>query len=580
MKLSNINQSVKAVVSAPFLRREGWGMGLILSLFLASALTASAQLPARRTMKQTTQTEAAAKEGQTPAKGRSPLGNRLGDGPKSSNVTPPPAKAAANDETAKAAATGAKAAATGAKPAGNAAPKPAGNGGRPAGASGRPGAAAAPPANGVSYREFPTAATMPDDAAWRRDIYRSIDLTKEKNAALYFPVTPVNGRQNLFVFLFRQILRGNIKAYEYTLDANEHFDAEHQLRGKKIMDTHNIYYETVDGKMRVNDADLPSEDVKLYFVKESVYYDQRTASFRTKVTALCPVMVSGTNDFGEDEMQRVPLFWVNYEEAAPYLAKLSLMGSSMNNAAVVSADDYFTMNRYEGDIYKTTNLQDRIIAQYAESPEEQLAERKRIEGELGHFEDYVWGHEPERLLDAYGNPVLDGDGKAITYNANHELVDSRGRRIAFAVAGKDSTNVASDTPDIDPLPTIVLLNERGFAVDEDGQPLLTADGSPVSVTDEYPDPVGLDDGKKKAPAKSSSATASRRSTTSTPARRPASSTSSKSSGNKSSASSTKSSAKSASKSSAPKTKAPKASAPKASSSKGGNGTLSVRKERH
>lgn len=551
---------------------------IISALFLASALSASAQLPAKRSMKQSTQTEAVGKDGNAPSRMRSPIGNRLGESGPNAKAAPP-ARTAGLDESAKTPATGSK-------PSGNAAPKPAAPkpvaskpaASRPAGAAGRPGAAAQP-ANGVSYREFPTAATMPDDAAWRRDIYRSIDLTKEKNAALYFPVTPVNGRQNLFVFLFRQILRGNIKAYEYTLDANEHFDEEHQIKGKKIMDTHNIYYETNDGKMRVNDADLPSEDVKLYFVKESVYYDQHTASFRTKVTALCPVMVSGTNDFGEDEMQRVPLFWVNYEEAAPYLAKLSLMGSSMNNAAVVSADDYFTMNRYEGDIYKTTNLQDRIIAQYAETPEEQLAERKRIEGELGQFENYVWGHGPERLLDVYGNPVLDSDGKAITYNANHEPVDSRGRRVAFAVVGRDSTNVASDHPDVDPLPTVVLLNERGFAVDEEGKPLLTADGTPVSVTDEYPDAAITDDAKKKAPAKSSAATPSRRTTSSTTASR-RTTTSTKSSASTKTSSASKSSKSSSSKASVPKTKTPKASAPKSSSSKGGSGSLSVRRERH
>lgn len=444
---------------------------------------------------------------------------------------------------------------------------------RPATSSARPATAAAKPnLTGVSVREFPTAATMPDDAAWRRDVYRTLDLTKEQNAVLYFPVIPTGGRQNLFVYLFRQVLRGNIKAYEYTLDANEHFDEEHQLKGKKIMDTHNIYYENNDGKIRVNDADLPSEDVKLYFVKESVYYDQHTASFRTKVTALCPVMVSGTNDFGEDETQRIPLFWINYEEAAPYLAKLSLMGSSMNNAAVISADDYFTMNRYEGDIYKTTNLQDKIIAQYAETEEEQLAERKRIEKELKSFDDHVWGHEPERLLDVYGNPVLDLFGKPITYNDEGKLVDSKGRHIAFAIAGKDSVNVASDKPEVDPLPAIVLVNERGFAVDEAGNPLLREDGTPIEMTDEYPEPAALGDGKKKSPAKSS-ATPARRTTSSTPARR----TTTCSNGSKSS-SSKSSTSKAPAKSSAPKAKAPKASAPKSSSKPSGG--LSVRKERH
>ena len=30
-----------------------------------------------------------------------------------------------------------------------------------------------------AYRDFPTAQPMPDDAAWRRDIYRTLDLTRD-----------------------------------------------------------------------------------------------------------------------------------------------------------------------------------------------------------------------------------------------------------------------------------------------------------------------------------------------------------------------------------------------------------------
>ena len=35
---------------------------------------------------------------------------------------------------------------------------------------------------------FPTAPKMSEDVVWRRDIYREIDLTKDANAGLYYPV--------------------------------------------------------------------------------------------------------------------------------------------------------------------------------------------------------------------------------------------------------------------------------------------------------------------------------------------------------------------------------------------------------
>ena len=539
---------------------------ILIATFFAATLSVYAQGPAKRTMPKRNKAEVVTATGE-PAEGDAaaatpPPAAPPTPKPNPTGATPPKAAPAAPVKTPPA------------KPAaGTPAGKP--GGGATARPGARPGAAAAPaqtakPAPGGSYRDFPTAAVMPDDASWRREIYRTLDLTKEANAVLYFPIMPTADRQNLFCFLFRSILRKEIKAYEYTLDTNEHFDEAHQISGKKIMDTHNIYYEVVDKKIYVNDADLPSEDVKLYFIKECVYYDQHSASFRTKITAICPVMVGGLNDFGEESETRVPLFWINYEEAAPYLAKLSLMGSSMNNAAMISADDYFTMGRYDGEIYKTTNLQDKILIQTDDAEEAIALEQKRIEGELEGFQRHVWGHENERLLDVYGNPVLDDEGLGIAYNQDGLLIDGRGRRIAFVVAGKDSTNVVSDNPELDPLPEIVLLNERGFAVDEQGNPLLKEDGTPIEITDEYPEPSAMTDGKKKSNSRSVTTTRRGSSSADAPTRR--SSASSSSSGK---SSSTSKPAKSSSKPA--KTKAPKAGGSSKTSSKGGP---SVRRERH
>ena len=245
---------------------------------------------------------------------------------------------------------------------------------------------------GSAYRQFPTAQSMPQDAAWRRDLYRSIDLTRDANAVLYYPTTPQDGRENLFTYLFHLILRGQVKAYDYKLDGNENFSAKNQVKAKDIMDRYHIFYESKDGKMRVNDADLPSDEVKAYFIKESTYYDQHTSSFRTQVTALCPVLKRGDSDFGGG-LAQYPMFWVKMEDVAPYLGKLMLMGSSLNNAATMSADDFFTMHRYEGDIYKAVNLQDKLLANYCEDDSAMKREQKRIEKQLVDVQEHVWGRD-------------------------------------------------------------------------------------------------------------------------------------------------------------------------------------------
>ena len=290
-----------------------------------------------------------------------------------------------------------------------------------------------------SIREFPTAAPMPDNAAWRRDVYRMLKLTEDANAPLSYPITPSSGRENLFVHLFHLILKGKINAYEYTPDAIEHFDEKHVIKGKKIMDDNHIFYEANEGRLRVNDADLPSEDVKRYYIKESVYFDQQTGTFRTKVLALCPIVIS---DFGDGQVQSTPLFWVNYEEAAPHLAKLSLMASNLNNASEISADDYFNTAQYRGDIYQTKNLQDKTIAQMAESDSAQTKVRERIEQEIKDFQQHMWGSREQKLAED-ANAAQPADSTQVE---DPSSTSTKNRRNSRRSSIKTSTPKAAKAP--------------------------------------------------------------------------------------------------------------------------------------
>ena len=44
--------------------------------------------------------------------------------------------------------------------------------------------------------QYTAQTAMPTDLTWRRDIYRELDLQKEKNAALYYPEEPLGDRVN------------------------------------------------------------------------------------------------------------------------------------------------------------------------------------------------------------------------------------------------------------------------------------------------------------------------------------------------------------------------------------------------
>ncbi|MBQ7495899.1 MAG: gliding motility protein GldN [Bacteroidaceae bacterium] len=250
---------------------------------------------------------------------------------------------------------------------------------------------------------FPTSAEMPEDVVWRRDIYRQLDLLTDKNAPLYYPVEPHGKEQNLFTFVFRLWLSGRINVYNYKIDGNESFDVKDKADVKELLERYRIYYEEENGKVTVPESDIPSAQVTRYYIKESVYFDQRSAIYKARVTAFCPVLMEGDEFASIDESSTSktpkPLFWVKYDDVASYLSRLPLMASNLNNVTNMTADDYFTLNRYDGKIYKTNNMQGRVLANYAQGDSAMAVEQARIEKQLTDFEDNIW-HSPETRVDS------------------------------------------------------------------------------------------------------------------------------------------------------------------------------------
>ncbi|MDE6646808.1 MAG: gliding motility protein GldN [Prevotella sp.] len=258
---------------------------------------------------------------------------------------------------------------------------------------------------GVTMRArlmFPTAIDMPEDVVWRRDIYRELDLNRDRNAGLYYPVEPIDKQLNLFTYIFKLALNGYIPVYEYRLDGNEVFTDSSRVEMKTVLDNYHIFYEQKDGKLRVDNSDIPSAEVKLYYLKESAYYDQANSTFRRKVLALCPVMLRA-DDFG-GEASKYPLFWVKYADLEPFLSRQTVMTSNLNNAATMSMEDYFTLNRYEGKIYKTNNMLGKTLAQYCPTDSALAQEQKKIEAELLAFEQNIFGDKQHKdSLDSIAN---------------------------------------------------------------------------------------------------------------------------------------------------------------------------------
>ena len=255
----------------------------------------------------------------------------------------------------------------------------------------------AKPSSAMTVRaqiSFPTAIDVPEDVVWRRDIYRELDLEKKENAGLYYPVEPQGKQVNLFTYIFKLAQNGYLPVYEYPTDGSDVFTDEAKVQMKTVLDNYHIFYEEQDGKLKVDNSDIPSAEVRKYYLKESAYYDQANSSFHIKVLALCPVMMR-EDDFGGEATQ-YPLFWVKYSDLEPFLNRQTVMTSSLNNAATMSMDDFFTLNMYRGTIYKTNNAQGKTLMQLCDGDTTKMsAEQKRIEKELEAFRKNIFG-DPEK----------------------------------------------------------------------------------------------------------------------------------------------------------------------------------------
>ncbi|MBR2415984.1 MAG: gliding motility protein GldN [Bacteroidaceae bacterium] len=267
------------------------------------------------------------------------------------------------------------------------------------------------------------ATVVPQEVVWKRDIYRSLDLKNEKNASLYYPVEPMGGSVNLFTYVFRLILDGTITAYKYNLDGYESFDEENKIAPKDLLDNYRIYYEEQDGGFVVNKSDVPSGEVLSYYIKESNYYDQRTATYNTRVTAICPVLHRTANEFST-EIVKYPMFWLNYDEISTLLAQQTLVTSSYNNVSSMTINDYFVKNCYDGEIYKTVNLRNLALNQYCKDSTAVKKEQANIEKQLADFRANLWNTPKPVVAAATDSTTVASDSAATEKSEKKSLFRS------------------------------------------------------------------------------------------------------------------------------------------------------------
>lgn len=233
---------------------------------------------------------------------------------------------------------------------------------------------------------------------WQHVVYRELDLTKEKNASLYYPTEPQDGLTNLFRVILEAFCTNKINCYEY-MDGREIFTEKYVVKVQDVLDRFSIYYQQKPGVGNgakpiyvVDEVDVPSNEVLKYYVKERWEFDQKTSKYGPRILALCPILLR-SGDFGGDAVP-YPMFWVNYEDIRPMLRENLVMSGGMNNTPRYTMEEFFTLQQYEGDIYKVQNVRGLSLMQQYPDADTLKVMRQKIEAELRGFGDSIWVHEP------------------------------------------------------------------------------------------------------------------------------------------------------------------------------------------
>ena len=239
------------------------------------------------------------------------------------------------------------------------------------------------------------------DLQWSKTVYRSLDLTKGKNPALYYPEEPNEDGQSMFFIIMRLLANNQIPAYEY-LDGREMFTDEYRIKVAEMLDRFHVLYSEAKGSTEKNpryaieDADIPGNEILSYYIIEKWSFDTRTNTMRSRVDALCPVL-HRQDEFGGEPI-RFPMFWVKLNDIRPYIAQQYVFTDDDNNLTRYNLDDFFKLNMYTGDIYKVKNLRNQSLMQLYPDPAEGLKHAQdSIEARLHRFDKDLWAPSRQEL---------------------------------------------------------------------------------------------------------------------------------------------------------------------------------------
>jgi len=242
--------------------------------------------------------------------------------------------------------------------------------------------------NSVNRRLIPYTFLREADVAYKKRIWRDIDLRDKINLPLYYPLTyeASETRISLFQVLKRYAISGQIIAF-----SDEQFLIPLQISDvkTKFSKCDSIEESSFDANgneiiTKVWNCDSLSilRNILKYRLKEDWFFDKQRSVLDVRILGIQAHL------YVEDKETFKDLFWVYYPACRPFFAKHEVFNPK-NPAENRTFEDIFWKRQFNSTIVKEENVYDRMLLEYLRGIDN-LLEAERIKNDMFRWEHDLW----------------------------------------------------------------------------------------------------------------------------------------------------------------------------------------------
>lgn len=255
-----------------------------------------------------------------------------------------------------------------------------------------------------------------DDIVWSRVVYRIIDMRFKQNYQLYNPVSSEDPQYKSLFLVMLNAIKDGMEVYEKSSEVGDikpyfnlppmpremiptilNTDRTGELSDGNIATSEYMLlnYDSTTNEMRFNNYTYKGfvRNQLKYVIQEIVFFDKHYSRLYSKILGIAPMHADNTTYYdGQPIMEALYgqiLFWVPFDAFRPYMAQQYVIQSD-NESKRVTFDDFFLKKLYSSYVVGASNVYDRMIPDYATTPEAIAKEQERIEWELLSAEQDLW----------------------------------------------------------------------------------------------------------------------------------------------------------------------------------------------